>query len=716
MTVANRYRGYTPYRRRSSKKLTKREAEAIAMLIIMTCNFFVTSVKCMYILIANYFKKFKVNKKVSNLNLSNLDFENNIKINESHECKLFVGDSIEKHQSHVSKVSSTIVEIDNTLYTEKTHKTVIDNSIIDVTNQLEKLPEIQILPLSMDQEEVFQTNTMVPKWEHRYIYSYNDLSYANKEQMEFYAKFKMDFLNHKFIDVGNNFNYVFILLFDLLELEYKEIKNLKILEDNIFRLIDYYPITKSYALKNLIKKIQENSSNESMQGLKDRLGDDYYKWDGASCNTRIKLGDKFKNKVDFTDLEIKILNKNLESSNTFLRIEFCYITVIKFYLSVIEQMNESFKNNGTNLETEFKLIADIQYHKEKEHYWSYERSVESVVDYLYTYVMHFCETTVRDNYGYNRKLQNHFLFPNVKENMSERIEPAIHAAIHARINNIINPDMATEILLNSQCPTRWKKAFNKISSSISKDQINNYYSKVLELIQLNSSNEQLILNLCFEAFKTAVKYDKETSIKLYFVYLHSADKSNFKKIPKTIQKALFANINQLSKFEEILKQFLNDLDLEKALTAIPDIYAIKRKTITLDESLVKEIHKQHSSTVELLEEYLKDEELEAIIENSIKIVADKTTNNVPQPSANVISNGTNLNSIQLELIKLFVNNDCILPTNTLDEFATNNNTFKNALIESINEVCYNLLDDIFIEQLEDSYLISHDYYKRIFEK
>lgn len=41
---------------------------------------------------------------------------------------------------------------------------------------------------------------------------------------------------------------------------------------------------------------------------------------------------------------------------------------------------------------------------------------------------------------------------------------------------------------------------------------------------------------------------------------------------------------------------------------------------------------------------------------------------------------------------------------------------KNQLIESINEICYNNLDDVLIEEEEDNYIINENYYQRILAK
>ncbi len=598
----------------------------------------------------------------------------------------------------------------------------VDNSIIDVTDQLENLP-IQTKVKERNSQEKNESNStlnnIVPYWEHMYVYSFNDLHHSDSTQRAFYYHFKDSFLNNSYLDLGGNSNYAFILMFDLLENDFVANQNLNILEHMIFRLIEHYPLTKPYALRNLIKRLQENSADENIQSVKTRLGDEYYRWEGEYYYARVKLGNKFKEKLNLSDSEVKLLNKNVEAFNVFLQIEFCYIAVVKFYLIVVEQINENFKKNGSSLEEELKIIADIDYHKGQEHFGSYEKSVESTVDYLYTYIMFFCEAEVREFYGYNRKLQKYFVFySKTEEAVIERIEPAINMAVSTQRSKIMELDEATTIILNLKCPARWKIAFSEIAASVNTNTINDYYLKVMKLVELNKSDKKVIQNICFEAFKKAAKFNSEVAIKIYFLYLDSTDKLSFKQIPKAIQKSLFTNQNQLNEFEKIKNVLLLNHNLESAINSIPDIYIVQRKKINLDKSIIGEIHKQYSNTVELLNEYLKDEEgSENEVNNPIKEVADEIANDVQVKTQIIVkSNDSDLSSVQYKLIELFANNGFIISVDVLDKFAINNSVFRSSLIDGINERYYDLLDDILIEQSDEAFSINQNYYNRIFTK
>jgi len=597
---------------------------------------------------------------------------------------------------------------------------VNDESIIDVTNQWEMLPVQQELDMDMQQGKCTDSkylNIPVPFWQHWYIYSYDDLYLANAEQKAFYMQFRSCFFKQKYVDIGENSNYAFILLSDLLRLEYNDSKQLKMLEENIFRLIEYYPITKPYALKGLMKKMQTNNFRHSPQKFQKSLNN-HYQSKTEEPEMRARLGDKFKKKLALFDSEVKVLNRIPESSNAFLQIEFCYIAVVKFYLLVIKQMNETFKSRGTSLDAEFKIIAEIVYSKRKEHLGDHERLYESSIDYIYIYVMYFCEVTVREKYGYNKKLSNYFELSNVRDELATRIEPVLQAAILSNAHEIIQLDKAAEIKLIAISNARWEPKFDEILNFFSKDNAEDGYAKILNLAELYQNVKRAKVTIYFEAFKHMAKFDKIRAVQLYLLYVDAESRGTIKGVTVAAQKKLFTNENQLNKFEEIKSKLVHDkISLEGALQSIPDIYAVIRKKITLDKSQVKEIHKHHLDTAQLLGEYLNDEAAEGIHQDPL-CRADKhpQSHDIASDHLLVDSSLTNikLNQVQCELIKLFANSNFVLSVNELEKFATNKKAFKNSLIEGINETCYDTLDDLLIEQADDSYSIDPNYYKRIF--
>src|SRR5690606_723240 len=80
-----------------------------------------------------------------------------------------------------------------------------------------------------------------------------------------------------------------------------------------------------------------------------------------------------------------------------------------------------------------------------------------------------------------------------------------------------------------------------------------------------------------------------------------------KQLSKTIQKCLFQSNEQLHHFEIIISEFIADRDLHKALKNVSRVYEVKRKKIILDQYSIKDVQQQHSGTVALLNDYLKDD-------------------------------------------------------------------------------------------------------------
>ena len=216
------------------------------------------------------------------------------------------------------------------------------------------------------------------------------------------------------------------------------------------------------------------------------------------------------------------------------------------------------------------------------------------------------------------------------------------------------------------------------------------------------------------------KHDKEKSLYLYMYYLYYDLKSETfdnKQLTKTIQKNLFKTEEQLKYFEVIVQEFVNDKDLNKALSSISKVYAVKRKKIKLDEETIQQVQQQHSGTVELLNEYLRDDSedtADTLIEESHDteidlIVSQKKT----EISQSIFLEELSLKPIQSKTLELFAKNNLIIAQSEIEAFAKSNGVFKNQLIDSINDTCYEYLDDLLIEEEDDDYTINTTYYQRI---
>lgn len=579
-----------------------------------------------------------------------------------------------------------------------------DDAIIDVSNQSYKI------------DSDYGLDSKVPTWVHHYVYSYSEINSASKEQKKFYIDFKVNFLQGEYLDLEGNTNYAFILLFDLLN-QYDSHKDIPKLESQFRILGEKYPKTKMYAINFLIKKMQAAGDKEGIL----RINSERYDYYNSQVSySTYEWRNKYKKKLNLDKEEIDILDTIWYSGNNFLNIEFCCTEVIKIYIATIKKLKSNYAHQGTSLDAEFKNVAEIfaGYKQERN---DYKYVITNFISEFYTIIFKHCENNIRDYYGHKRKLSTELNIDSTILNTEfeeKIINPAIEIISILRLN-AGKPDKETEKTLNSLNTNRWKGKLEKIEFGY-KNNPNRFFEKVVLLGEENSNNPA-VENIFFEASKFFSEYNKEIALKLYIYYLYYDIKSvvfDNKQLTKTIQKNLFSTNEQLHDFQIIISNFISEKDLEKALNAIPQVYSIKRKKIQLDITSIKEVQKQHSGTVELLNEYLKDEyedennsfKTEEISEQEIKIeITQKNNENYTSRYLSTLT-FTATHTLTLEL---FTKNNYSLLQSELESFAKSQGAFKNQLIDSINEICYEDLDDVLIEEDEEYYTINENYYQRL---
>ncbi|RDI14428.1 tellurite resistance TerB C-terminal domain-containing protein [Flavobacterium sp. AG291] len=586
----------------------------------------------------------------------------------------------------------------------------MDNSIIDITGKSYNLPNTS------------SSNSNVPYWGHQYVYSYSEINTATNEQRTFYKTFKANFLSEIFTDLHGNNNYAFILLFDLLN-EFDNHRNVTLLEKQLKALGDNYPKTKSYCISFLIKKLEEKGENSAVERIRQQESyyNNYYDYDYW------KLGTQYKAKLNLNNEDVTLLNKLWNPSNNFFNIEFCGLEIIKLYLAVIKKLDEKYQKESSSLKDELLKVADIiarKHYSYRKGSGNYTYSLETIVNELNSHIFKYCENAVRENYGHKRKLnvEMPYASADVKAEYDDKLVVRLKKIIEVYTPTISQLDHKTELELNTQNTTRWKIKFDQLT-----DKYNNDSKKFInDIISLGNSNKNnpSIENIFYEASKFIANHDKEASLTLYIYYLHYDLKSvkfDNKQLNKTIQKSLFKTNEQLHDFQIIISQFVQDKDLEKALKAVPSVYAIKRKKIQLDRNTIQEVHDKHSGTVELLNEYLKDEyedesntfkTQEINNEEVVMEIISKLDNNDVSP----FDNSLNFTKIQHEVLEIFSKANLSILQTDLEMFAKSKGMFKNQIIESINETCYEILDDVLIEEDEEFYTINENYYNQILAK
>lgn len=441
----------------------------------------------------------------------------------------------------------------------------------------------------------------------------------------------------------------------------------------------------------------------------------------------LKLGKRYKQKLGLSNQEVSWLNKFWDPNNVFLSIEGCCIETIKLYLLTIKSLNNKLKRNDSSIQMEVDFFKQelTNYTPTYATYWSdyeYIWAKEKIESDIFLTIFKRAESKLRESYNHKRKISTDFSYyePKLKDLFESRIGSIVNEIIKESSDSISQPDEATEIELNIQNVNRWKLKLEHLTINFNENSKENFIDKIHELVKLNKKNSS-VENIYFEASKFISKYDNTESLKFYIHYLYydlKSDKFDNKKLTKTIQKTLFKNTEQIHEFEKIVSELIKTKNLDVAINQIQKIYLPKRKKIKLDKAIIDNVKSQHSNTVELLNEFLQDdyEDSNASINikqiNSEEMELDiiiKTENNLQKLFIDEIE----LNPIQIQLIELFSKNSFNLSVNEIEAFSKNNGVFKNQLIDSINESCYEFLDDILIEDLEVNYSLNQNYYQKI---
>ena len=544
----------------------------------------------------------------------------------------------------------------------------------------------------------------VPEWKFHYVYEANEIEQATPEQKDFYKVFKEAFKNQIYYDLENNSNYSFVLLFDLRD-EYNVTKDINLLENRIKQLGLYYPKTKGYGKSILIDKMDSLGDYRGISRIQNDSNFNYTQFD----QDYYKLGSILKKKMKLSNDEVTLLNKLWYPRNNFCSIEFCCIQVAKIYLLTIDRLAQKYENRS--VEDEFSRIANIIATKRFNYTTSsYELvyNIEPIINEIYLNIFKRCENLVREKYDHKRKINTDINSTMIasKEALKNSVFDIVDVILVDLQSEISIPDPVAEIELNFQNSTRWKNKLEILKTKC----IDNLKFKedVINLAEENKRNTS-IETLFFEASKFMAARDKEISLELYLHYIYQDILSvtfNNKKLTKTIQKSLFSNEQQLKEFENVVNNLIKNKNLKSALDQVSLIYKTKRKLIELNQSQIADVQKQHFGTVELLNEYLEEEESEEEIQLNI----EKNLSVINNP---IINGSIKLTENQISLLEMFKKYNLRVLQSDVDIFAKSKNVFKNYLIDSINEMCFETLDDILIEEIDGFYVINEDHFKKI---
>ncbi|SHF03485.1 tellurite resistance TerB C-terminal domain-containing protein [Dysgonomonas macrotermitis] len=584
------------------------------------------------------------------------------------------------------------------------------DGIIDITNE------------SYDLRELYEKDKFdVPSWKHQYIYSYGDLGGATLEQKKFYYVFKESFLKGKYIDLKGNTNYAFILLFNFLEI-YDDDKNIDRLQIQFSLLGAHYSETKQYCTSFLLKLLEKIGDQDRINQLKQEdkslsYNDDYW-----------KLGNRYREKLYLNETDVQLLNKLENPTNNFCDIEACKIEILRLYIALFNELEKVCLDDNVTLQQVFDYIAGIYVKKQYSYQKgsvNYKYSIEETKKYFYQNIFKHAENAVREIYAHKRKLNTDLGLhvSNANDKYNERITSVIEDLLPQLAKKLVKKAHSdTEKELYALNTSRWKIKFEELTDKYKGD-YKQFKSDIVALGILNEKNPS-IEHIFYEASKFISKYHRETALTLYIYYLHydlRSESFDNKELTKSIQKNIFESNKQLHDFQLVVSQYINDRDLLGALRSIPPIFETNRKKISVNLDTIKEVEISLSETVNLLNEYLCDDfENEDILIQSIQIndkeleikITDKKAETKDEVQ-NIYSSELLLSETQISVLSFFTKNNLSITTDDFKDYAKNNGWFARPIIDGINETCYEFLDDILIEEDDNYYIITENYYQTI---
>lgn len=583
-------------------------------------------------------------------------------------------------------IQTSVTPIINSVMQQKN----IDESIIDVTGKSVSIPASPAEP----------KERLVTYWSHTYIYSYDDIRYATKAQTDFYHYFKQQFLNGKYIDLQGNNNYAFILLFDLLRQDH----DTPGLERNLRILRQEYPKTRPYALPFFAQKLAKRGDTVNESRIRQEIYDE---------SNSSRLGTRYKTMLKLDRASEELLNKIWYPGNNFYDIPFCQQQIITLFHKVIVNLQSVYAATQQTIDQQFEAAADVIARKQYRYRQgsdNYKHCIQSSISEFYILILKYCENAIRESYEHKRKLATDtYTITEVNNAVEDLIISKVKEIISKEIHHVAPPDEATEIELNAQNTTRWKTKIKQLENELPAKDSKQFLKEVEHLGKLNKKNPS-IEHIFFESSKIISRSDRGVALILYIQYISydliSATFDN-RPLPKTLQKVLFDNEEQAATFDNIISAFIKNRNVEEALTEVKQLYLPKRKKITLDRTSITETSRKHKDTVERLTWLLQDEE---VVVQDIQQDDYKAFDNIITTAPDTL----NLNQDQKGLMKLFEKHNYCLPKSEVSNFARSAGIFPDQLIESINETCYDIIDDLLIEEEEAVYVINENKYKTIF--
>ena len=443
------------------------------------------------------------------------------------------------------------------------------------------------------------------------------------------------------------------------------------------------------------------------------------------------LGKLYGQKLGLTARQIGWLDKFYLPANTFLTIEGARQATALLYTTALLEVDRQLKTTGTTLAKEVdRLEQQARQLRYRYNSWYHGSTKgDKVGADFYLAAFRQCENAVRTHFDYTRKTTSLFVkqIADIEPEYQQRLGHRIQALLPTLVTQVPSPDHSTELALNAQSTNRWKTRLERLAARLPAG-VPGFVAGVTKLGELNKLNP-VRSSLFFEAARLAAPVSREAALRFYLHYLYhdNATLRPAKPLPKALQKLLFPLPENQARFEAISRELAHAFNLDAALAQVPAVYEVKRREIKLDKKAIHAVRDQHAGTVELLNEYLRDEPEPAPPPPAAKPAAKPTpapkatkpaktakpAKAVPAAAAGAFALALDLSATQQALLRLFAAHGLTLTKAAVDAFAQQHGALRNQLLDGLNEACYELLDDVLLEETDDTYTIYKPYYQKI---
>lgn len=413
-------------------------------------------------------------------------------------------------------------------------------------------------------------------------------------------------------------------------------------------------------------------------------------------------------------IEFKLLHLFTLRQNTFTDIEGTIKQIIRVFTGLIREFNKVKETDNPSIEEVLHTLGDAgvkQRYNFRRGSKAYKESLVIELKKLVSCLARISENGVRDVYKHTRKLSIEWDIqsePLQKQFLNDLIKPAESLTKSIAPTLVLPPTKKMELVLNKQNTARWRFYYNEIlSKNLHNPSL--FYKEIVELGKENKHNPS-VERIFYTASKDIAKTDKTIALSLYIIYIYHDLKSDVfdnRKMTKTMKKLLFNTDEQLQSFKAILEELIQDHNLTKALTTISEFYSSKRKRVSIDKESIVSLRQDFKETVNLLNEYLEDEDFSTDSKTQSNSVPIKTSS-----KDNEYIEELRLDQKDVLLLDFFVSNQLVVKESQLNDFAQKMNLFSTSLIDNLNEKCYEYLDDVLIEE-EENFVIYEDNYKSI---